>query len=1122
MADALSTRTQVLSIIIRAQNSADAAMNEAATQAEVAGGRMKAAFRGIQLGLGVAGIAAAGALVAATKAASDYNTMLVHIQANTGLTDAQTQQMSAGIQAMAAKTGAPLEQLAEGFMHIHNFGFDAADAMKILTPAMESALSTGDSVATVASTLGVALHEFKLNADDASGAMNVLHLAAQEGNATLGEFVDGTTRAFNLAGGFGLKLQDVAAALSTLTQSGQTARAASDGLSAVMNSMVKPTSAATAMLNTLSHATGVDLVRDFSASGLKARGLTNVIVDVQTAINKMGGESAIQRKTMLDYANQLDNAGVIGDKFTAKMTAMARSINDPTQSLIALFPNVRAFREMMLLTGSQADSFAQHVKDMGGAMSGALDPTTAGFQREQATTSAQMAILTSNIQIMAIQIGSALLPILNKLIVTISPIIQGLTKWVTVHPQLSAGILATVAAVGLLAGGMAVLEAVVGPIAGVLGAIGVPLVAIGAAAFVLYQAWQHDWGGIQEKTQAVWTTIKPVFDAMGAAMTTLRAAFNSGGIDAVFGSLPGALGGVGNAVGGVAGQVAAQFSQAFGSINWPDVEATVLHGLNDVFNTLTSWLQQTGIPFFTNRLGDIKAAFQSIDWKGIGSAILNALGKLKDDIAAIDWKGVGSSILSALGRLKDDIAAIDWGNVWKTLKSAFSSVVSWIRSLDWGGWAQDAISGIQAALNTVGGWIQGAAHSQLVRQLGTWSGAFVAWIPGATQRFLAAWPGMLTRFLDWIANSAGPILTQLGLWAIAFVKWVAPAIPGILKALALIAAALIAFIVETGVTLTKELFKWGVHFTQWVSPAIPPLLRALGDLLGQLGNWISGTAAPEIGKKLGTWAHEFGSWVATKAWPALLTALGDLASEFGKWIVLTSPPVITAGMTIWAIKMHEWVLKDALPALLKDAKTLLADFTAWMRGGAGDAILTAAKTWPFRIVSGLGTVNKLLFDAGKAIVQGLISGMGSMAGTLASYMGSLAKNSVEAPFKKFLSIFSPSQSFFQHGQNVVQGLINGIASKSGALVNQMTVLSRQVALNGSGNGGIGIGVAGGHGTQNITFTVHVNGSQVATSGDPTGIGKYVGDALVQAFRRLEQSAQSSNSVSGNLSIGGAV
>lgn len=45
------------------------------------------------------------------------------------------------------------------------------------------------------------------------------------------------------------------------------------------------------------------------------------------------------------------------------------------------------------------------------------------------------------------------------------------------------------------------------------------LVAIGAAVYFLYQAWTNNWGGIQDKMQAVWAFLQPVLQALSDIWT---------------------------------------------------------------------------------------------------------------------------------------------------------------------------------------------------------------------------------------------------------------------------------------------------------------------------------------------------------------------------------------------------------------------------------------------------------------------------------------------------------------------------------------------------------------------------------------------------------------------------
>ena len=81
-------------------------------------------------------------------------------------------------------------------------------------------------------------------------------------------------------------------------------------------------------------------------------------------------------------------------------------------------------------------------------------------------------------------------------------------------------------------------------------------------------------------------------------------------------------------------------------------------------------------------------------------------------------------------------------------------------------------------------------------------------------------------------------------------------------------------------------------------------------------------------------------------------------------------------------------------------------------------------------------------NIGVAIVQGMINGMGSMAGALYSKASSLASSAASAALHA-LHIKSPSQVFFDIGQNIVQGLSNGMVDNKQA-VDSATAMSNGV------------------------------------------------------------------------------
>ena len=95
---------------------------------------------------------------------------------------------------------------------------------------------------------------------------------------------------------------------------------------------------------------------------------------------------------------------------------------------------------------------------------------------------------------------------------------------------------------------------------------------------------------------------------------------------------------------------------------------------------------------------------------------------------------------------------------------------------------------------------------------------------------------------------------------------------------------------------------------------------------------------------------------------------------------------------------------------------------------------------PGKIVSALGNLGRLLWDKGVAIVQGLISGIGSMAGAVVNALLDL----IPGPLKKFagaLGINSPAKKLIPYGAAITEGVAVGIGGSGGLVDSAMGTLA---------------------------------------------------------------------------------
>lgn len=421
-------------------------------------------FAGVAAGLhglgGAAGMAATalgvglvGGIGASIRAAIEYQKMITVAGNNTTLTTAGVQQMSDTVKKLGAETGAPLDQLAEGFRKVVNYGYSAADAAKILAVANKAALSTGANTGDASGTLANVLHEYGKGARDAATYMNVLHLAAAQGNSTLQEFTTGGARAINMAANLNVPFTQVAATLSALSRH-ESLRDANTQVVGFFSKLVNPAKQAQQALAGLTLKTGIDVLGDFTPAGLKAKGLTGVLADLKAAT---GGNVA---------------------------------------EMFKLVPALRGGMAVMLLTGTATGDYKAILDSLNQTMSGKSNPVAAAYAAYQKTLASQLAIVKTNVQLLAIAFGTKLLPYVTQAVTWVgqrlpqaaSALTARLTPLVTSAVAVGRAFLAAVGAMARVASSV---KSLIAPLLGVtthLGTTRQGTAQVGAALALLIPA----------------------------------------------------------------------------------------------------------------------------------------------------------------------------------------------------------------------------------------------------------------------------------------------------------------------------------------------------------------------------------------------------------------------------------------------------------------------------------------------------------------------------------------------------------------------------------------------------------------------------------------------------------
>jgi hypothetical protein len=340
--------------------------------------------------------------------------------------------------------------------------------------------------------------------------------------------------------------------------------------------------------------------------------------------------------------------------------------------------------------------------------------------------------------------------------------------------------------------------------------------------------------------------------------------------------------------------------------------------------------------------------------------------------------------------------------------------------------------------------------------------------------FASVWQGVLDapqNVVNWFQGTFVPFMQSLpGMLLdalIAYVQfWIS--LPGrIIGAL----LSLIAFLIQFGADVITALITA-------VTEGVPKFLKFFQELPGNVVEALSA-----FGGALGQWF--------TDAWNgmvALVVALVTAYIDF--WLKLPQrviDAVTTLGPMLGTFFTNLWntlranvssgidtvlqffrdlpgKISSALGSLLGTVGRIFTD--AMGEGnkaaldGIGKLLATMGKV-PAQILSAVGNLASTLYNAGRDVVQGLVNGVASMAGAVGREVNKIISG-LSAGVKKLLGISSPSKVFADIGRNVMLGLQGGITMNASGPLSAMDSLVGSLAnrVGPLGNVGFGGGVSG--------------------------------------------------------------
>ena len=614
-------------------------------------------------------------------------------------------------------------------------------------------------------------------------------------------------------------------------------------------------------------------------------------------------------------------------------------------------------------------------------------------------------------------------------------------------------------------------------------------------------------------------SLAPVLAVLGTAITVV-AAFRDGwtnGFGAIREIVSGVLAYLNN---NLPGWIATL--QSWGAAAWQwiaNATPIALNKLGEWGGALWGWIANNASHWTENLL-----TWGTAMWQWIGDNIPKAIDKLTEWVKSMGtWVAtgdgnthllamfgtMGTTMLTALGKIGLALGELALAVVQKLIQIFVDNLPTMITKLEeWGtalwNWIQGNWPTWKAKLlewgNALWQWIVEVTPTVLAK-LDEWAIAFWGWFVSNLPTWLAKLGDWAAALWGWIVDVTPTVLAKLGEWLNSLAQWLVGNLPSWIAKLAEWGAALWGWIADTVPQVTTKLSEWGGAIWNWFSNEKPGWSAKLSgwgsDIMGKLGEGFS-AAKEAVGTTLQTALNE----VQTKG---LGFATGELLgkmyeggkgfmTQLGAGINAAAPDLKNDINTAFngVLSAFNYWHDNLAPHFLSSAKDLFGkigvglssiNFSAGVNG-AFNALLNAYNKWHDDLSPHFFSSTK---DLANSLINGLIKGIEEGIGKVVSAIDGVAQ-AMPDWVKEKLGIHSPSTVFAGLGQNIVEGLVQGLQSMAGA---PQAVLSDMTA-------GMTAGAAGGTVTTNNTTSTTNNWNVTI----PTAGGNQPVDQMQSMFNTL--------------------
>ena len=591
------------------------ALNSASSRVKAFGSKMKSVGASLQK------FSAIGALAggAAVKMAMDFDKNIAKIDALVGVGGEALGELSDAAKKMARETGLSSAKTSEAMFFITSAGLRGAEAMQVLEAAAKASASGLGEVATIADLATSAMNAYGSETLSATKATDILTAAVREGKLDASALAGSMGSVIPTASALGVSFDEVGAAMAAMSRTGTDAAQGSTQLNAILMGLTKTTPAAQAA---------------FAAMGLNAS-------DLRKELATEGG--------LLSVLKQL-KVGIDGN----------------TDAAAAIYPNIRALKGVLDLTGAGAEDAEEIFRKLRDTQ----HATEIAFQKTSHTASFKLNKAMNNAKESFADVGKILLV---QLLPPLTGVLNIIKNAFTAFTNLDPATQKLISGLGLLALAMPTLISLFGSFLSLVGALLSPLAlkaaALAAIAYIIYKNWgeiapvlvglynqfvdlynssvslRKVIFGVGAAFKSVFVSVKVIvmeFVNVFKTVWNLIKAFSEDGIDANFGDIlqQGFEDGKQIAIDG-AEEIGKAFSDGMEDALGSKLEKTSVEALNTTLTNVGDFVKNKGKEIFSSFMSGDLGGGTSVEGGGGGitseygqaaaNSLLNSLGLLNTD-----------------------------------------------------------------------------------------------------------------------------------------------------------------------------------------------------------------------------------------------------------------------------------------------------------------------------------------------------------------------------------------------------------------------------------------------------------------------------------------------------------